>query len=54
MAINPISALSFKGLWEVNTINPNHYRGNHIQKTFVYHPFADEKVDILIMSSYLV
>ena len=45
MAINPISAMPFKGLWEVNTINPNHYRGNHIQKTFVYHPFADEKVD---------
>ena len=45
MAINPISATSFKGLWEVNTINPNQCRGNHIQKTFVYHPFADEKVD---------
>jgi hypothetical protein len=45
MAINPISATSFKGLWEVNTINPRQYRGNHIQKNFVYHPFADEKVD---------
>ena len=45
MAINPISAMSFKGLWEVNTINPRQYRGNHIQKNFVYHPFADEKVD---------
>lgn len=47
MAINPISAMPFKGLWEVNTINPQNYRNNRIQKTFVYHPFADEKVDTL-------
>ena len=53
MAINPISAMSFKGLWEVNTMNPRQWRGNRVQKTFVYHPFADEKVDILIISSYL-
>lgn len=47
MSLKPISAQSFKGLWEISTINPRQYRGNRIQKTFVYHPFADEKVDTL-------
>ena len=47
MSINPISAQSFKGLWHIKQISQYEYGTNTIEKTFTYHPFADEKVDTL-------
>ena len=45
MSINQISAQSFKGLWQVKTSRKGAHWVYDNKKTFVYHPFADEKVD---------
>ena len=47
MSINPISAQSFKGLWQVKQNSSYDYGVNTIERTFTYYPFADEKVDTL-------
>lgn len=47
MSINPISAQSFKGLWQIKQSSQYDYGTNTIEKTFTYYPFADEKVDTL-------
>ena len=45
MSINQVSTQSFKGLWQVRTSRKGEHWVFDNKKTFVYYPFADEKMD---------